>query len=97
GDNWGGLAESGPLARTVGDVALALSVMAGRPELDDIGPVPGGTRVGLSVASPIRLGRDRVRIHEPWARAARAAAAVLRGNDLVVVATPLPSPTDPVL
>ena len=44
GDNWGGLAESGPLARTVGDVALALSVMAGRPELARLGPAPGGTR-----------------------------------------------------
>ncbi|SMO53535.1 amidase [Dietzia kunjamensis subsp. schimae] len=97
GDNWGSLAESGPLARTVGDVALALSVMAGRPELADVGPVPGGTRIGMSVASPIRLGRDLVRIHAPWTRAAREAAEVLRGADLVVVDTTLPSPTDPVL
>ena len=97
GDNWGGLAESGPLARTVGDVALALSVMSGQPELADIGPVPGGTRVGLSLISPIRLGRDLVRIQEPWKRAARDAASLLRDGDLVVVDTPLPSPRDPVL
>ncbi|WP_010540145.1 amidase [Dietzia alimentaria] len=97
GGNWGGMAESGPLARTVADVALALSVMAGRPELAGIDHVPGGTRIGLSVASPIRLGRDLVRIHEPWKRAAREAAAILRGDDLVVVDTPLPSPKDPVL
>ena len=97
GDNWGGLAESGPLARTVGDVALALSVMAGRPELARTGPVPGGTRVGLSVASPIRLGRDLVRVHAPWVRAAREAASLLRAEDLVVVDTSLPSPRDPVL
>lgn len=97
GANWGGLAESGPLARTVADVALALSVMAGRPELAEIGEVPAGTRVGLSVTSPIRLGRDLVRIQEPWRRAAREAAASLRRADLVVVDTTLPSPRDPVL
>ena len=48
GDNWGRLAESGPLARTVGDAALALSVMSGRPELAAVGRVPRGSRVGLS-------------------------------------------------
>ncbi len=97
GGNWGGLAESGPLARTVTDVALALSVMAGRPELAEVGEVPAGTRIGLSVASPIRLGRDLVRVREPWRRAAREAADILRREDLVVVETPLPTPRDPVL
>ncbi|MFB9260863.1 amidase [Dietzia aerolata] len=97
GDNWGGLAESGPLARTVTDVALALSVMADRPELATVGEVPTGTRIGLSVGSPIRLVRDLVRVREPWTRAAREAAAVLRREDLVVVDTPLPTPRDPVL
>lgn len=97
GANWGGIAESGPLATTVEDVALALSVMAGRPELADIGPVPSGTRIGLSVDSPIRLGLDLVRIQEPWKRAARQAAAALREEDLVVVDTPLPSPRSPLL
>lgn len=97
GDNWGGLAESGPLARTVGDVALVLSVMSGRPEFAEIGPVPGGTRIGLSTTSPIRLGRDLVRVHEPWKRAAREAGGLLGAADLVVVDAPLPSPRDPVL
>lgn len=96
-DNWGGLAESGPLARTVGDVAAALAVMSGQPRLADIGPVPGGTRVGLSTRSPIRLGTDLVRVHAPWQRAATEAAAILRGEGLAVVDTPLPSPRDPVL
>lgn len=96
-DNWGRLAESGPLARTVEDVALALSVMSGRPGLATLSPVPGGTRVGLSTTSPIRLGRDLVRVHEPWKRAAREAAALLGEADLVVVDTPLPAPRDPVL
>ena len=97
GRNWGGLAESGPLARTVTDVALALSVMADRPEFAEIGDVPDGTRIGLSVESPIRLGRDLVRVHAPWKRAARDAADFLLQEDLVVVDTPLPSPRDPFL
>lgn len=96
-DNWGGLAESGPLARTVADVALALSVMAGRPELAEVGQAPAGTGIGLSVASPIRLGRDLVRVREPWKRAARDAADLLRRAGLVVVDADLPSPRDPVL
>lgn len=96
-DNWGYLAESGPLARTVADVALALSLMANRPELADIGEVPDGTRIGVSTDSPIRLGRDLVRVHEPWKRAAREAADRLRGDGLVVVDTPLPTPRDPFL
>lgn len=97
GGNWGGLAESGPLARTVTDVALALAVMAGRPELAEIGEVPTGTRIGMSVASPIRLGRDLVRVNEPWKRAAGDAATHLRRAGLVVVDTTLPSPRDPFL
>ena len=97
GDNWGRLAESGPLARSVGDVALALSVMAGRPDLAVVGPAPRGTRVGLSTTSPIRLGLDLVRIQQPWTQAARDAAGLLGADDLVVVDTPLPSPRDPVL
>ena len=97
GDNWGRMAESGPLARTVGDVALALSVMSGRPEFATPGPARAGTRIGLSTGSPIRLGRDLVRVHEPWTRAAREAAGLLGAADLVVVDTPLPSPRDPVL
>lgn len=97
GDNWGHLAESGPLARTVEDVALALSVMSGRPALATLTPVPGGTRIGLSTTSPIRLGRDLVRIQEPWKRSAREAAAFLEAAELVVVDAPLPSPRDPIL
>src|SRR5699024_11426524 len=68
GDNWGRMAESGPIAATVEDVALALSVMSGRlalasaPAGEDGSAGAGGARVGVSTASPIRLGRDLVRI-----------------------------------
>jgi amidase len=45
---WAGLAENGPLATTVSDAALGLSVMADNPELATLGD-PGTTRIGLSV------------------------------------------------
>lgn len=47
---WFGMSENGPLATSVGDAALALSVMADDPalmQLDD----PGAVRIGLSVRS----------------------------------------------
>ncbi len=103
GDNWGRMAESGPIAATVEDVALALSVMSGRPALasapagEDGSAGAGGARVGVSTASPIRLGRDLVRIQQPWTRAAREAADHLGSAGLVVVDSELPTPRDPVL
>lgn len=96
-DNWGRLAESGPLARTVEDVALALSVMAGRPELARVDADVDGLRVGVSTDSPIKLGRDLVRVQEPWKRAARHAASAIESAGLAVVETRLPTPRDPVL
>jgi amidase len=45
---WGGLSENGPLATTVHDAALGLSVMAGDPGLATLGD-PGTLRIGLSV------------------------------------------------
>ena len=45
---WGGLVENGPLATTVEDAALGLSVMARDPKLAELGD-PGPLRIGLSV------------------------------------------------
>ena len=45
---WGGLSENGPLATTVQDAALALSVMAADPGLAVLGE-PGRLRIGVSV------------------------------------------------
>lgn len=96
-DNWGRLAESGPLATTVEDVALALSVMAGRPELARLDNDLADIRVGVSTNSPIRLGRDLVRVQGPWKRAARDAATALASDGLFVVDSSLPTPRDPIL
>ncbi|HET9171394.1 MAG TPA: amidase family protein [Actinospica sp.] len=45
---WDGLSENGPLATTVQDAALALSVMAAKPDLATLAD-PGALRIGLSV------------------------------------------------
>ncbi|SEF93651.1 Amidase [Thermomonospora echinospora] len=50
-DSWGGMSENGPLATTVSDAALALSVMADDPALA-APPVPEGLRIALSVKPP---------------------------------------------
>lgn len=96
-DNWGRLAESGPLATTVADVALGLSVMSGQPELARVDHDLTGIRVGVSTSSPIRLGRDLVRVQQPWKRAAREAATALASDGIAVVDSSLPTPRDPVL
>ena len=45
---WHGLAENGPLATTVRDAALGLSVMAADPGLAELGD-PGRLRIGVSI------------------------------------------------
>ena len=45
---WDGLSENGPLATTVQDAALALSVMAAAPDLATLGD-PGTLRIGISL------------------------------------------------
>ena len=49
--SWFDMAENGPIATTVADAALMLSVLADRPELADIAP-PGELRVAVVTAAP---------------------------------------------
>ena len=51
--SWRGLAENGPLATTVNDAALLLSVMANRPDLAVAAPLERALRVAVSVKSPL--------------------------------------------
>ena len=71
--SWFGMSENGPLATTVDDCALVLSVMAGRPELA-VTDEPSTLRVAVSTRSPVQ----GVLVHRSWAEAARSAGAVLR-------------------
>ena len=72
--SWFGMAENGVLATTVADCALVLSVMAGRPELAEIGE-PGRLRIAVSTRNPLA----GFRVDTSWGAAARDTAAAL-GN-----------------
>ena len=72
-NDWYGMAENGPLATTVADAALVLSVMAGRPELAGIRE-PGGLRVAVSTSAP----GGPTPVAKPWAAAARETGVLLR-------------------
>jgi amidase len=71
--SWFGMAENGPLATTVGDVALALSVMADRPGLADVASA-GPLRVAFSTRVPLAL----TPLDKHWAAATVESADLLR-------------------
>jgi amidase len=71
--SWRGLAENGPIATTVGDAALLLSVMAARPELAETGEPERPLRVALSLEVPV----PGVRVDPEMRRAARETADAL--------------------
>ncbi|MGY1946907.1 amidase family protein [Nocardia asiatica] len=82
---WSGLVENGVLATSVDDAALALSVLAARPDLAEVDP-PGRLRIGLAVDPPSPL----LRVDRHWTAAARAAASVAAGAGHLVESTELP-------
>ncbi|MBI4539915.1 MAG: amidase [Gemmatimonadetes bacterium] len=53
-NSWFGMAENGPLATTVDDAALVLSVLAECPELREPAPPERPLRVAVSTRSPMR-------------------------------------------
>ncbi len=74
-DDWYGFAENGPIATTVQDAAVLLSVMAGRPELRDAALPDRPLRIAVSVKSPlVGSGVDR-----EWKDAARQMGELLAG------------------
>lgn len=73
-NDWYSMSENGPLATTVADAALLLSVMAGDPGLAEIRPVPQRLRVALAFRSPVA----GVKLDTSFAAAAERAAALLR-------------------
>jgi amidase len=72
--SWRGLSENGPLATTVADAALVLSVMAGQPRLAEVAPAPAR----LTVAGSITVPLAGVRLDPEITRAVIGAAALLR-------------------
>ncbi|GGO86853.1 putative amidase AmiB2 [Nocardioides phosphati] len=71
--HWNGMSEHGPLATTVADAALMLAVLAGRPELAEVG-APGALRVALSTRAPAPM----TPVAAPWREAAERVADLLR-------------------
>lgn len=82
---WRGLTENGPLATTVADAALVLSVMAGRRELASVAPTAGALRIAASTRVPVA----GVRLDPEVARAVvRVAGTLRRAGHAVVRADP---------
>ncbi len=75
-NDWYGLAENGPMARTVADLALMLSVMADQPDLAEVRPLRRSLRVAVSAKPPVQ----GVRTNPAITAALFAAAALLRKN-----------------
>jgi len=77
--SWFGMAENGPLATTVEDTALVLSVLAGEPSLATVAD-PGSLRVALSTRIPGDGPMDAA-----WRHATTATAETFRAAGHVVV------------
>ncbi len=89
--SWFGMSENGPLATTVADAALVLSVMAGRPGLATVSPPSRRLRIGLATGIPTPLAT----LDPQWKACAEAAAATLRKAGHEVVDLRIPYPADP--
>ena len=90
--SWFGMSENGPLATTVADAALMLSVMASLPELATVRTPARPLRIALAMSVPTPLAR----LDEQWRGAAESAASVLRAASHEVVEVSIPYPSDPV-
>ncbi|HET6878308.1 MAG TPA: amidase family protein [Jatrophihabitans sp.] len=77
--SWFGMTENGPLATTVADAALMLSVLAGRPDLAEI-EEPDVLRVAVSTRAPAPL----TPVDPHWAAATRESADLLRSAGHIV-------------
>ena len=82
--SWRALTENGPLATTVDDAALLLSVMAANPGLAPVVPPPGPLRVAVSTKVPlpgVRVDPEILRTVEETASALRAAGHEVTAAD----------------
>jgi amidase len=71
--SWFGMAENGPLATTVADVAALLAVMAARPELEHV-RAPQALRIAVSTRVPLLF----TPLNRAWRSGTEATAALLR-------------------
>ncbi len=87
--SWFGMAENGPLATTVADAALMLSVLADRPELAQLAE-PAPLRIAVAPGSPTHLS-----VVDPhWRAATERAGTELAGSGHRVESAKLPYPVN---
>lgn len=90
-NDWFGMAENGPVATTVVDAALVLSVMAAQPGLANVRQPQGSLRVAVSTRSPVA----GVRPDRHHADAASTAARLLADAGHHVRTAHPPYPANP--
>jgi len=88
---WFGMVENGPLATTVADVALALSVMAAQPAWASVREPDAGLRLAVSLTPPLA----GVALDHEHARAVMASARVLRDAGHLLARDDPPYPVNP--
>jgi amidase len=79
-NDWRGLGVNGPLATTVADAALMLSVMADEPSLAQVTPPQRTVRLAVSVRPPL----SGTGVSEPAVRSTFAVAALLHDAGHVI-------------
>ncbi len=90
-DSWGGMSENGPLATTVSDVALLLSVMADRPELAKLAEPAKPLRIAIAAGEPSVL----VKLDPEWRRGLEETADALRAAGHAVTEVTFPYDPNP--
>ncbi len=82
-DSWGGMSENGPLATTVEDAALVLSVLADNSAFAKVVEPEAPLRIAVAYNTPSFV----VRLKTPWRRALETAEQALReaGHNVEVV------------
>lgn len=93
GNDWFGMSENGPLATTVADAALMLSVMADLPELAKAGLSTEPRSLGIVVAENFPLAVGKTDKH--WAQAQESCGSLLADLGHRVPHADLPYPANP--
>ena len=91
-DSWGGMSENGPLATTVADAALLLSVMANRPDLANPAEPSKPMRIAIAAGEPSVL----VKLDPEWRRALEKTAEALRAAGHIVTEAKFPYDPNPI-
>lgn len=91
-DSWGGMSENGPLATTVSDAALMLSVFSGISELANPVEPKKPLRIAIAAGEPSVL----VKLDPQWRRALEETAQVLRAAGHTVIETKFPYDPNPI-